>query len=66
VDEKAGRKPKKTENTARPRSVSRSSAPANKEGLLNKTIGGLQCIKDHGFGYTVKYAFRKNSRRSGK
>ncbi|MBE6691706.1 MAG: glycosyltransferase [Ruminococcaceae bacterium] len=25
----------------------------------NKISGGIQCIKDHGLGYTIKYAFKK-------
>lgn len=65
VDEKAGRRPKKTNNAGKPQPP-KDDTGASKDGLLNKTIGGLQCIKDHGLGYTVKYAFRKNSRRSGK
>ena len=65
LDEKAGRKPKNKPAPGKPYQP-KASQDGRKDGLLNKTIGGLQCIKDHGFGYTVKYAFRKNSRRSGK
>lgn len=34
--------------------------------LLNKLIGGLSCIRDHGFGYTLKLGFGKILRRFGK
>ena len=70
VDEKSGKKPKGNKaqvNQNAQRRPGRSAAQAaDKSGFLNKTIGGLQCIKDHGLGYTVKYAFRKSTRRSGK
>lgn len=38
----------------------RWNAPAKKQGgLMGKLRGGMRCLKEHGFAYTVKHTFRK-------